>query len=581
MRILGVSAFYHDSAAALLIDGDIHCAVQQERLSRIKHDSTFPSLAIDWCLERGGISADDLDAVVFYEKPFRKLDRILVNAIDAFPNGWRVFPHILKNLLSEKLWVAGVIAAELGVRRQKILFTSHHESHAAAAFLASPTFDAAIVTVDGVGEWATATVSQGRRTPDGACSIELLQEIRFPHSLGMLYSTFTAYLGFEVNDGEYKVMGLAAYGRPTCVDVIRRMVEMRPDGSFALDLDYFEFHRSVRSSYSQRLVSELGAPRNAALPIDLTSVDGQRYADIAASVQQILGEAMVGLARAAARATGAEDLCLGGGVALNGCANVRVLQDSGFRRVFVPPSPGDSGCAIGAALYADRIHFGCADRLVGDHSYWGPSIDPEELQRLAREDGLVCECFALPDLIEFVARRIAEGAVVAWTEGRCEFGPRALGHRSLLANALDATAKDRLNRFIKRREDFRPFAPSVPADRLQQYFCASAEGARLARFMSGVFPVRAEWRDRLRAVTHVDGTARVQAVHEDIAPNFYALLHAVERHVGVPIVLNTSLNIAGEPIAATIAEAYSTFRRGPIDFIVAAPYVVHQSEKPA
>ena len=575
MKILGISAHYHDSAAALVIDGELRAAVQEERVSRRKHDPSFPLGAIEWCLERGGLEPAELDAVVFYEKPMLKFERIVTTALRAFPRSWRSFPRAMQASLGGKVWVRGIIKSHLDVPRQKVYFTEHHQAHAAAAFFAAPSRSAAILTADGVGEWATLTVGRGERRDDGSVSLEIEREVRFPHSLGMLYSAFTAYLGFEVNEGEYKVMGLAAYGRPRYRDLVRAMVRRTDDGAFELDLSYFDYHTSAARSFSSRLTGELGPPRAPHDPIDLTSDEGARWADIAASVQCVLEEEMVHLTRSLHSETGLADLCLGGGVALNGCANARILRESGFERVFVPPAPGDAGCAVGAALYLDRVHFGNPDRAVPDHPYWGPLVSDDELARVAGEDGLHVEQAADDaSLLEEVAGKLAAGAVVGWMEGAGELGPRALGHRSILAAPHDPEMRERLNRDIKYREEFRPFAPAVPAELAERYFELPPGGVRLARFMSGVFPVRPEWRERLAAVTHVDGTARVQTVDRDASPRFHALLEAYGRRTGIPVLLNTSFNLAGEPIVSRAVEGYSTFRRSGIDLLVAGRTLV-------
>ena len=570
MNILGISAHYHDSAAALLVDGVPVCAVQEERLSRRKNDAAFPLGAIEWCLDRAGLEPDALDAVVFYERPMLKFDRILTSALRAFPRSWRSFPNAMKSSLGEKVWVRGIISSHLGIPSKKILFTRHHESHAAAAFLTAPTRRAAILTTDGVGEWATLTVGHGERRADGTCAITLLREIRYPHSLGMLYSTFTAYLGFSVNEDEYKVMGLAGYGRPTMVDKVRQLIRPTADGAFALDLDHFEFHTTAARSYSSRFVDLFGPPRNPYEPIDLETSEGQRYADCAASVQRVLEDTLVAMARSLRTETGLTDLCLGGGVALNGVANARILAESGFNRVFVPSAPGDAGCALGAALFADRLHFGNPDRDVPDHPFWGPEVDGVELARVASEDGQRVERFDEDGaLIESLADDLASGRVVGWMDGALELGPRALGHRSILASAESSAMRDRLNRDIKFRDEFRPFAPVVPTEAADRYFELPPGGARLARFMSGVFKVRPEWRDRLGAITHVDGTTRLQALDRDMAPRLYRLLEAYGRRTGVPVLLNTSFNLSGEPMVNRAVEGYSTFLRCGIDVLVA------------
>jgi len=569
MKILGISAHYHDSAAALLIDGLPVASVQEERLSRRKNDAAFPAAAITWCLDHAGLEPEDLDAVVFYERPMLKFERILTCLLRSFPRSRRAFAHAMKNALGEKIWVRGIISSELGVPGSKILFTEHHQSHAAAAFLTAPTERAAILTADGVGEWATLTVGHGERRSGGATAINLLREIRFPHSLGMLYSTFTAYLGFAVNEGEYKVMGLAAYGQPSMTDKVWRLIRRTADGAFMLDLDYFEFHSTAARSYSARFADLFGPPRDWYAPIDLETDDGRRFADIAASVQRVLEDVLVDMTRALHQETGLPDLCLGGGVALNGVANARILRESGFERLFVPPAPGDAGCALGAALYADRLYFGNPDRDVPDHPFWGPAIDGGDLMRLAREDGLPAEEIDDDRLIEMTADDLLAGRVIGWMDGALELGPRALGHRSILAAPHSAEIRDRLNRDIKYREEFRPFAPVVAVEDADRYFELPPGGVQLARFMSGVFPVRPEWRAQLAGITHVDGTARLQALPRDMAPRLHALLRAYGRRTGMPVLLNTSFNLAGEPIVNSVVEGYSTFRRCGIDVMVA------------
>jgi len=475
----------------------------------------------------------------------------------------------MKNSLGEKVWMRGIISSHLDVPGPKVFFTEHHQAHAAAAFLTAPTRRAAIMTADAVGEWATLSVGDGQRLANDSTTIRRFREIRFPHSLGMLYSTFTAYLGFKVNEDEYKVMGLAAYGRPRLVEQVRKLIRRTPDGAFALDLNYFEFHTTAERCYSSRFIELFGPPRNPYEPIDLDTKDGQRFADCAASVQRVLEDTLVELARALHQETGLPDLCLGGGVALNGVANTRLLAESGFERVFVPPAPGDAGCAIGAALYCDRIHFGNPDRDVPDHPFWGPSVDGSELARLAREDGHTAVEFQDGALIDQIADDLGAGRIVGWMEGALEFGPRALGHRSILAAPHTTEMRDRLNREIKYREPFRPFAPVVPVEVAACYFEIPPGGMRLARFMSGVFPVRREWRSRLQAITHVDGTARVQVLEPAMAPRLHALLEAYGRRTGIPVLLNTSFNLAGEPIVNRAVEGYSTFLRCKIDVLVA------------
>ena len=574
MKILGISAHYHDSAAALLVDGEPVAAVQEERLSRHKNDAAFPVAAIEHCLERAGLEPEQLDAVVFYEKPMLKFERILTMALREWPRTFSSFPHAMKNTLGEKLWVKGLIKSWLGVAASKILFTEHHRAHAAAAFLTAPTKQAALLVADGVGEWATLSVGAGLRMPDKT-QVDLLREVRFPHSLGMLYSTFTSFLGFPVNEGEYKVMGLAAYGQPRFADEVRKVVRRTDDGAFQLDMSFFEYHTTAKRSYGKRFVEVFGPPRAPWDPLDPTAEEGRRHADIAASVQLVLEEILVDMCRRLRQQSGLPDLCLGGGVALNGVCNARILRESGFERVFVPPAPGDAGCALGAALLADRVHFGQPDRDFPDHPYWGPDIEAEEIARVAREDGLTfVEMASDAELFERLARELHGGKIVGWMDGRTELGPRALGNRSILSAPHTPEQRDRLNKSIKFREEFRPFAPAVPVEHASTYFDLPPGGQRLARFMSAVFPVRPEHRSSLAAVTHVDGTARLQTVERELSPRFHALLEAYGRRSGIPVLLNTSFNLAGEPIVSRAIEGYSTFRRCGIDLLVAGRYVV-------
>ena len=579
MKILGISAHYHDAAAALVIDGQPVAAVQEERFSRRKNDAAFPLAAIEWCLDHAKLEPEQLDAVVFYERPALKFDRILTSSLRSFPHSWRSFPKAMKNMLGEKLWIRGVIASQLGVPGRKVLFTEHHMAHAAASFLTAPCDRAAILTADGVGEWATMTVGAGEKRVDGSTSITLLRELRFPHSLGLFYSAFTAYLGFAVNEGEYKVMGLAAYGAPNRVDDVRKVIQRTADGALALDLRYFDFHSRAETSFSKRFSDLFGPSRNPNEPIDLTSPEGQRFADIAASAQRVLEDILVDIAQALHRETKLPDLCLGGGVALNGVANARLLAESGFERIFVPSSPGDAGCALGAALFADRIHFCQPHRNVPDHPYWGPGIEPAELLQLATEDELPVTEADERALLEEVADALWRGDIVGWMDGAMEFGPRALGHRSILAAPHNAAMRDRLNRDIKYREEFRPFAPVVTLEHARHYFELPVGAERLGRFMSGVFPVRPEWREKLAAVTHVDGTARVQVLDPAMEPRLARLLDLYGQRSGIPVLLNTSFNLAGEPIVNTVAEGYSTFRRCGIDMLVAGNVRVRKSRQ--
>jgi carbamoyltransferase len=393
----------------------------------------------------------------------------------------------------------------------------------------------------------------------------------------MLYSTFTAFLGFQVNEGEYKVMGLASYGKPEFVDEVRKVIRPAPGrpGGFTLNLDYFDFHTTAKRSFSDEFIRLFGAPRAAQHKIDPTTPEGARFANIAASVQRVLEDTLVDLTRGLREETGLPDLCFGGGVALNGVANARILRESGFERLYVPCAPGDAGCALGAALYADRIHFGNKHKDVPVHPYWGPTIDDGELARIAEEDGLPLETAPSEDeLLTRTVDALVDGKIIGWMDGAAELGPRALGNRSILAAPHTVEMKDRLNKEIKYREEFRPFAPAVPIEVAEKYFDLPPGGARLGAFMSGVFPVREEYKSQLAAITHIDGTARVQTVERDKAPRFYALLERYGQRTGIPVLLNTSFNLAGEPIVTRAVEGYSTFLRCGIDLLIAGRHVV-------
>jgi carbamoyltransferase len=580
MHILGLSCFYHDAAAALLGNGQLVAAAEEERFSRKKHDFGFPAQAILFCLQQGKISAQDLDYVVFYEKPFDKFERILMTSLQTYPRSWKVFRESMITWLVDKLWIRHHIEQELGIPKEKILFTQHHLSHAASAFLASPYEEAAILTVDGVGEWATATYGVGQGT-----AIRLEKEIRFPHSLGLLYSAFTAFLGFEVNEGEYKVMGMAPYGRPRYLDQVRKLVHQDGDASFRLDLDYFSFHYSTQRMYSDRFERLFGPPRDprrafgrpdgrgGEMPLP---ADDQRYADIAASVQLVTEETLLAMARALQRETGLTRLCMAGGVALNSVANGRILRETPFEELYVHPAAGDSGGAVGAAFYGHHVLLGQPRRFVMEHAYWGEEHSSGDIEAFLRSANVRYELVEDPERrVERVAAALAGGKVVGWFQGRFEWGPRALGNRSILADPRRAEMKEVVNTKIKFREPYRPFAPSVLAERAAEYFeLAGAPGAYPARFMLLVVKVRDDRRAELPATTHVDGTGRVQVVVAETNPTYHRLIQRFGEATGVPVLLNTSFNLKGEPIVASPADAYATFRRSGLDLLALGPYLV-------
>jgi carbamoyltransferase len=583
VNILGISCFYHDSAAALLKDGVLVAAAEEERFSRIKHDFGFPGLAIDFCLEHGGVRPGDLDHVVYYEKPFLKFERILSTSLSTFPRSYEVFRESMITWLTEKLWVKNLISDRLGVPPERVLAVDHHASHAASAFYASPFEEAAVLTVDGVGEWATATMGAGK-----GGSLTLTHEIRFPHSLGLLYSAFTAFLGFEVNEGEYKVMGMAPYGTPRYVEKVWKLIQLGSDGAFRLDMDYFSFHHSTRNTFNRRFVELFGAPRPPAMhfftpdsgypsyfgprPPDYEEMArrNQHYADIAASIQRVTEEVLLHMARALQRETGQTRLCMAGGVALNSVANGRILRETPFEELYIQPAAGDGGGAVGAALYACHQLLGQPRRFVMDHAAWGRAYSEGESVDWLRSQNIAHEVVSGEDaLLDRVVDSLTRGEVVGWHQGRFEWGPRALGCRSILADARRADMKDIVNTKIKFREPYRPFAPSVLADAAERYFdLPDAPRHMPARFMLLVVPVRPEHHATLPAITHVDGTGRLQTVFRDTSPLYYSLIERFGQATGVPVVLNTSFNLKGEPIVTTPANAHHTFSRSDMDLLV-------------
>jgi len=583
MNILGISCYFHDAAAALLRDGSLVAAAEEERFTRKKHDFDFPERAIRFCLRQGGLAADDLDYVVFFEKPLVKFDRILTTTLGTFPRSWRLFRDAMQTWLGDKLWVRSTIQQRVGVPASKILFSEHHLSHAASAFLCSPFEEAAILTVDGVGEWTTASMGVGKAT-----DLRLLHEIRFPHSLGMLYSAFTAFLGFEVNEGEYKVMGMAPYGQPRYVEQVRKLIRQDGDASFRLDLDYFSFHYSTVRGYNGRFEQLFGPPRDARrefgrpdgqggeAPLD---TDDQRYADIAASVQLVTEETLLAMARELQRETGLTRLCMAGGVALNSVANARILRETPFEELYVHPSAGDGGGALGAALYGYHVLLGKPRQFVMKHAYWGEEHTPEQIEAFLKSANVRYELVEDDERrVDRVASALVDGKVVGWFQGRFEWGPRALGNRSILADPRRPAMKEVVNSKIKFREPYRPFAPSVLVERAEEYFdLADPHGTYPARFMLLVVKVRDGRRTAVPATTHVDGTGRVQVVVRDANPTYHRLIQRFEEATGVPVVLNTSFNLRGEPIVASPADAYSTFRRSGLDLLALGPYLIDKA----
>ena len=588
--ILGISAYYHDSAAALLRNGDIVAAAQEERFSRQKGDANFPRLAVDYCLKSAGISVADLEAVGFYDKPLLKFERILETYLGIAPRGFRSF------LMAGPLWIRDKLYIDRQLRRElsydgPVLYSEHHEAHAASAFLPSPFDNAAILTIDGVGEWATASIGRGEGR-----DFEIIEELHWPDSLGLLYSAFTYYLGFKVNSGEYKVMGLAPYGQPLHVDTIyRELIDLRKDGSFRLNQKYFNYLGGL--TMTSAAFDELfgGPPRVPETPLS------QREMDLARSVQVVCEEVMLRMARTAHRVTGLDDLCLAGGVALNCVGNGRLLREGPFKRIWIQPAAGDAGGALGVAQLIWHRHLAQPRHVVPNRdamcgSYLGPEFSDEEIESFLKTAGAPYHRLTRENLSECVAKLLADEKVVGWFDGRMEFGPRALGARSILGDPRSPRMQAQMNLKIKFREGFRPFAPSVLRERVSDFFEMEVESP----YMLLVAPVRKERRlpvtadqqalwgiDRLNvprsdlpAITHVDYSARIQTVCRETNPHYYDLIAAFERLTGHGVLVNTSFNVRGEPIVCTPADAYRCFQRTHLDALVVGSCLLYKKEQP-
>ncbi|MCG2711215.1 MAG: carbamoyltransferase [Candidatus Omnitrophica bacterium] len=592
MYILGLSCFYHDAAAALIKDGKLIASTEEERFSRKKHDSGFPEKAINFCLEFAGISSEDLDFVVFHEKPFLKFERILKTVIRTYPQSAGSFSEAMKNWLAEKLWIKNIIRQKLEIDSEKILFTEHHLSHAASTFLVSPYDEAAILTIDGVGEWATGTLGIGRDN-----KVNLFKQIIFPNSLGLLYSAFTAFLGFEVNEGEYKVMGMAAYGKPRFrKKILENILKLHDDGSFNLNMDYFSFHYSAARSYSKKFEQLFGKPR--AINADFFTygfefpsyfgekpenyselcTENQFYADIAASIQAVTEEIILKQAVYLYKQTNMKNLCLAGGVALNSVANGRLLREGPFKNIFIQPAPGDSGAAIGAALYVYNHILGHKRSFILEHAYLGKEYTDEQILAFLNKSDIPFRRFDTDsELIDFCVSAIEQAKVIGWFQGRSEWGPRALGNRSIIADARNKDMKNIVNLKIKFREPFRPFAPVIKESELENFFNVENKTLYPFRYMLMVLPIKEEKRKLIPAVDH-EGTGRVQTITKTWNPLYYQLVEKFAQKTGIPLLLNTSFNLKGEPIVNSPQNAYNTFMNSGLDLLVLESFVVERKD---
>ena len=594
MNILGISAYYHDSAAALVRDGRCVAAAQEERFTRVKHDSSFPCHAVDYCLQVGGIDAGELDHVAFYDKPLRKFDRLLETYLSYAPRGFRQFLLAMPLWLQQKLHLPREMDKGLhGKYTGRYVFCEHHESHAASAFFPSPFEEAAILTMDGVGEWATACIGTGRGN-----RVELTHELRFPHSPGLLYSAFTYFTGFRVNSGEYKLMGLAPYGDPKYVDLILdKLIDLKEDGSFRMDMSYFAYcHATVMTS--RKFDRLFGGPRRT--PEGRIT---QREMDIAASIQKVAEEIMLRMARFAHQRTGMSNLCLAGGVALNCVGNGRVVREGPFEKIWIQPAAGDAGGALGAALFVWHQLLGNDRQAAPGDSQTGSLLGPSFTDRQIRDflDSVAAKYETIDDeqaLVDCVAEQLEAEKIVGWFEGRMEFGPRALGSRSIIGDARSERMQSTMNLKIKFRESFRPFAPSVLAERADEYF--EMGPATDSPYMLLVAPLAQDKRlpvdakaadlkglDRLKVkrstvpgITHVDYSARVQTVDAQRHGRYYRLLERFEQRTGCPLIINTSFNVRGEPIVCTPADAYQCFMATNMDVLVLEKQVLRKGDQP-
>lgn len=597
MNILGISCYYHDAAAALLVDGQLVAAAEEERFTRKKHDSSFPKHAVDFCLKFANLTPADLDYVVFYEKPLVKFERILQTTMSTFPKSWGVFRESMVTWFDEKLWIKSKLQTGVGVPANKILFVEHHLSHAASAMFCAPYADAAIVTVDGVGEWTTAAFGHGTANWNGnglTNQLDLRRELRFPHSLGLLYSAFTAYLGFRVNNGEYKVMGMAPYGTPRYMDEVYKVVRVDQDGGVTLNMDYFSFHYSTQHTYNQKFVELFGPARRPESEFftetthphknhpdwdDRAAAQNQKYADIAASIQRVTEDILLKMVDFAQRETGSKNLVMAGGVALNSVANGRIMREGPFENVFIQPAAGDAGGAIGAALYVYHVVFGHPRKFTMEHAYWGAEYPESDMAAAIKRSGFAYEEFDDDDkLLDQAVDTLLQSKVISWYRGRFEWGPRALGHRSIIADPRRDEMKEIVNTKIKFREPFRPFAPVVMEDRAHEYFSSpNLDKQYPPRYMLMVSDIPEDKWDKIQAVCH-NGTGRLQSVREEWNSGYYNLIKKFADATGVPVLLNTSYNLRGEPIVTTPQEAINTFAASDIDQLVMGPFLVKKPE---
>ena len=566
MYTLGISCYYHDSAAAVLKDGKVIAAVEEERFSRIKFDDGFPKLAINWCLKEAGIGAENIDSIAFYDKPVLKFERLLDNYIGVAPRGLFSFLNVIPKWIHKRLWVKDEIKKHLKGFTGEIIFPEHHMSHAAHTFFTSPFDEAAILTVDGVGEWSTTTFGTGKDT-----DIKLINDIRWPHSVGLFYSAFTYFLGFKVNEGEYKLMGLSSYGKPKYYDkIMSELIDVKNDGSIHLNMKYFAF------TYDKYMTNQNFSDVFGILPRKHDEKVEQIHYDIGASAQLVLEDILLKMVNHVYNKTKMKNLCLGGGVALNGVTNYRILKEGPFENLHIPPSPGDAGSAIGCAQYLYYYHaknkriIEKSSERIANNIYVGPEYSNDEIKSFLDENKISYEFFERDQLLKNTVKLISEGNVVGWYQGKMEWGPRALGNRSILADPRDDEMKDILNEKIKHREAFRPFAPSILEEYVSEYFDMDIPSPYM------LLVAKVKKPDKIPAVTHIDGTGRLQSVSKEVNPLYYDLINEFYKLTGIPVIINTSMNVMGEPIVNTPEHAHNMILKTDMDNLVMGNFLVEK-----
>jgi|AntAceMinimDraft_17_1070374.scaffolds.fasta_scaffold01196_3 carbamoyltransferase len=556
MNILGISCFYHDSAACLVKDGKVIAAAQEERFNRIKNSSDFPVNAINYCIQKGEITFDDIDYIGFYEKPYLKFSRVITDHLNSYPFSFKNFLRTIPYWLQDRLIIPVLLKKEL-CYEGKTLFVKHHISHAASAFLVSPFEEAAIITADGLGEFATTTYGYGKKN-----NIRIIKELQYPNSLGLVYTAITSYLGFEANTGEGKTMGLSSYGKPTYIDKFKEIITVKPDGSFKIDNSFFGFNKGTRM-YSKKFIKTFGKPRKTKEKIE------QRHCDIAASLQKFTEDTLIAIAKNVYKETKMDNLCLAGGIFLNCVANNRILEETPFKKIFIQPAAGDAGGALGVAQYIYNSILNNPRNYVMENAYLGPDFSENQIKKCLLKANITFRRYENDELTKYIAKKISQNNTIGWFQGRMEFGPRALGNRSIFGNPCNPDMKNILNDKIKKRESFRPYAPIILEEKANDFFALQSSSP----FMLLAPKVKKDKEKLVPSITHIDKTARVQTINKKINPLLWNLINEFEKITGVPIIINTSFNLRGEPIVCSPDDAINDFQKSKMDYLVLGNFV--------